>query len=100
MKVITSNLGKNCNSTEIGAENRDGLVFGFLTESKAEPYAHASGWRTARTLLSEFSDDSSSWSLVSQRDIKLFGQPEGFCKNGKIEVSNDLNLKMAVTVST
>ena len=75
------------------------MIFGFLTESKAEPFAHTSGWKTARTLLHEFSDDSSSWSLVSRPDVKLFGQPEGFCKNGKVEVANDLDLKMAVTVS-
>ena len=71
-----------------------------MTESKAEPYAHTSGWGTPKFALKmDSTDDLSSWSLVDQKDAKLFGQSLNFCKNGKIEVRSDLDLKMAVTVS-
>ena len=72
-----------------------------MTESKAEPYAHASGWETPKFALKmDSTDDLSSWSLVDQKDAKLFGQSLNFCKNGKVEVRSDLDLKMAVTVSS
>lgn len=93
-------IGKNCNSTEIGTDKSGNLIFGFLTESKAEPFAHASGWGTPKAALQlESTDDLSTWSLVAQKDIRLFGQSMNFCKNGQVDVRSDLDLKLAVTVS-
>lgn len=105
---MTRNIsGKNCNSTSInfgasGQENGGfGRIFGFLTESKAESYNGENKWGTPQhNLQDSTSDHQSTWDFRFKNTKGLFGLQDGTFPCNKVEIASDMDVKMAVTVST
>ena len=102
-------LVKNYNSTSLSIgdasarssniESKDGLIFGFLSESKAEIYATAGKWGSEMHV----SDMEGSWNHTSEEMKLKFKDSSHMFANKmmpkeSITAASDLDLKMAITV--
>ena len=81
-------------------ESREGLIFGFLTESKAEIFATAGQWKSEMHV----TDMEGSWNHTSDDSkCKFTDSSQIFANNmmpkESITAASDLDLKMAITVS-
>ena len=81
-------------------ESREGLIFGFLTESKAEIFATAGQWKSEMHV----TDMEGSWNHTSDESKCKFSDSSQIFANNmmpkeSITAASDLDLKMAITVS-
>ena len=96
---------KYCNSTSITDDSKPdesskGLIFGFLTESKAEIFATVNDWKSemhVSKLEGSWNETSSDFKLKFPSSTDLFDNR--MMPKEKLSVANDIDLKMAVTVS-
>ena len=96
---------KYCNSTSITDDSKPdesskGLIFGFLTESKAEIFATVNDWKSemhVSKLEGSWNETSSDFKLKFPSSTDLFDNQ--MMPKEKLSVANDIDLKMAITVS-
>ena len=108
---MTLFIAKNCNSTslltslasshQMENESKSGLIFGFLSESKAEIFATAGEWRSEMHV----SKMEGSWNLSKDESGLKFRDAQHIFANKmmpkeSITAASDLDLKMAITVSS
>ena len=82
-------------SLEFPKRPKEGLIFGFLNESKAKIYATANDWKSPISLEETKFWENSDWSPSGEN--KLFSKWPNAIK--KLEAKNDLDFKLALTVS-